>query len=312
MNDNSDPEAIRDADSTATFPASVLLRQPMPAEVAIAVAEVMKRIAKLDKTETNKHGGYRYASVDDFYEMVRPLLAETGLVIIPEELSTSSLNTTTANGTRTWLVIKYDFTLNVGGVEWEFRPKRTAMADSSMGSQAFGAAASYAEKFFLRSLFKIATGEPDIDAAEAQPLPALSSRQAQGMGQDRGRPSAAPSQQRRAEPGIKSSAQAKRDGDWEKLTKGMALQRSEEELRAWAATHEKDLAKLPRQWKIEVREQYVKELERVRDLDEKRARELDSTDLNQSLDDQGAEDDGMGFGGDALEDESFPGDRPTS
>lgn len=308
------PETVQDAEPAApAIPAPILSRAPMPKLIAEAVAHVMSKVTKLEHTETNTHGNYRYASVDDFYEMVRPLMAEAGLVIIPEELETSMVTTQSQSSTRSWLKIKYDFTLNVGGQEWEYRPKRTAMADATMGSQAFGAAASYAEKFFLRALFKVSTGEPDMDAEAQSQLPASAaqnSRQAQGMGrEDRGRQPQ--TGQRRQEPGTKTSAQAKRDGDWEALTRGMALQRSEEELTAWAASHERDLAKLPRQWKIQVREQYVKELERVRELDERRARQLDGADLNRPLDDQVEEDDGLGFGGEPLAEETFPGDHPA-
>lgn len=324
------PETVRDAEPTQpAIPLAVYERHPMPKEVAEAIAAVMGELTKLEYTQTNTYSNYRYAGVDDFYEAIRPLMAKAGLVIVPEEISTSSLSTETSNGKRSWLVIKYDFTLNVGGVEWGFRPKRTAMADASMGSQAFGAAASYAEKFFLRALFKVATGEPDIDGAAegaGESLPALTSRQAQGMGQDNNQfKRGAENQQRRQEgqtqqrqtsnAGTKTAAQAKRDGDWNALVDGMAIQRSEEELVAWGVGHENDLKRLPREWKVQARELYVKELARVRRNDEDRAtRQADGMDPNKGFDDQTDEGGWDAATNDALngpeEDDTFPGDRP--
>lgn len=45
------------------------------------------------------------------------------------------------------------------------------MVNGSLGSQAFGAAQSYALKSYMRSLFQIATGEKDADSHEQENLP---------------------------------------------------------------------------------------------------------------------------------------------
>lgn len=293
-------EAVREEEPAA--PAIIVdaeRRAPMPQAITEAVLEVMAGVKKLAQNERNDHGGYTFASVDDFYEMVRPLMATAGLWVFPEEIATSFRATQSGQNTSTWLVVKFEFSFfHKSGVQWDHRPVRTIMANAAMGPQAFGAAASYADKFFLRALFRIATGELEIDHGVDGALPALSSRQAQGMGRDDNQFTRGPNQPRGQQRGgasgggQKSPAQAKRDGDWDLMTKGMAIQRSEEELTAWGKAHERDLARLPREWKVQARELYVKELERVRALDEARARDLDRRDLNQPLDDQG-EDDGL-------------------
>ena len=91
MTDASDSDIVRDAEpaSPAIAPAA-LERQPMPKEVAEAIVMVMSELKKLEYTQTNTYSNYRYAGVDDFYEAVRPLMAQAGLVIVPEEISTSS------------------------------------------------------------------------------------------------------------------------------------------------------------------------------------------------------------------------------
>jgi hypothetical protein len=54
---------------------------PMPPNVAAAISKVMAGVPKLQRGETNTHGQYKFASIDDFLEAVRPLCAESGLII---------------------------------------------------------------------------------------------------------------------------------------------------------------------------------------------------------------------------------------
>lgn len=139
---------------------------PMPPKVAAAVAAVMAEVPKLQKGERNSHANYNFASIDDFLEAIRPLCAKHGLIIIPDEDSCDFREGQDKFGKPlTWLVMKFSFTLaHSSGETWAHRPTRTAMVQASMGSQAFGAAQSYALKQFERSLFQIATGEKDQDA----------------------------------------------------------------------------------------------------------------------------------------------------
>jgi hypothetical protein len=271
-------------------------RPKMPAEIAQAIVEVMSGVVRLHNSETNTHANYRFVSVDQYYELLRTLMANAGLVIFPEEVSTAFQTTGNGDKVRTWLKIRYEFTLihAPSGQEWEHRPQKTAMVDASMGAQAFGAAQSYAEKFYLRSLFKMATGEPDGDAEAAGNIaPQVAkrpptSRQAQGMGADHGHspPHDDFPGDRPPPGGRKSSQQAKKDGEWDYITKGMGLQRSEEELRAWAKANEPRINKLPKAWVAEAKELYGKELIRVREADQRR---VDRMDTSRGFDEQTGE-----------------------
>ncbi len=139
---------------------------PMPAAIAAAIVAVMAEIPRLNKTETNTHGNYSFAGIDAFLDAVRPLCAKHGLIIIQDEDSFTS-----ADG---WLTMRFAFTLaHSSGETWAVRPIRTALVNGKMGSQALGAAQSYALKMFMRSLFQISTGEKgqDIDEHPASNLP---------------------------------------------------------------------------------------------------------------------------------------------
>lgn len=141
----------------------------MPAKVATAVCAVMKAVPKLAKGETNKHGGYAFASIDDFLDAVRPLCADAGLIITQDEESCEVKGD--------WLFMQFSFTLShVSGETWAHRPRRTIMVSAKMGAQAFGAAQSYSLKQFERSLFQIATGEKGQDADEHPPASLPASR----------------------------------------------------------------------------------------------------------------------------------------
>ena len=145
--------------------------QPMPPEIAQAIVGVMGEISSLSKDQRNKHNNYDYVSVDAFYAAVGPLMAKHGLIILVDEAG--HIIRVSENDKKTeWLEVQYAIVLiHSGGATWGRNLSRTAFVPAAMGAQAFGAAQSYVEKTFLRSLFKIPTGEDDSDAMEQQPLP---------------------------------------------------------------------------------------------------------------------------------------------
>lgn len=137
----------------------------MPPKVAAAISDVMGKIRKLDKGEKNEHGNYHFAGIDAFLEMIRPLCAEAGLIILQDEEGFE-----VREG---WLLLKFRFTLaHRDGEVWDHQPVRSILVSSKMGSQAFGAAQSYTHKMFMRSLFQVSTGEKgdDIDAHDTGEL----------------------------------------------------------------------------------------------------------------------------------------------
>jgi hypothetical protein len=146
----------------------------MPPRVATAIAAVMKGVKRLGKDDTNKHGGYKFTSVDDFLDATRPLCAEAGLIVIQDEEHFETVAMKTAEGKeQTWLLMRFSFTLaHSSGEIWARKITRTIMVMASLGAQAFGAAQSYAEKQFLRSLLQMSTGDQeDADNSPQSDLP---------------------------------------------------------------------------------------------------------------------------------------------
>jgi hypothetical protein len=136
----------------------------MPKAVSEAISKVMGGIEKLAKDNKNAHGNYNFVSVDDFIELVNPLCAAAGLIIVQDEGETKLIDTKTSAGKEsTTLLQEYRFYLcHSSGVVWD-KPITRRLLIQITGPQTFGAAQSYALKSFMRSLFQIPTGDKDGD-----------------------------------------------------------------------------------------------------------------------------------------------------
>lgn len=141
---------------------------PMPAELAKAIIQVMGKAKAIAKDDDNAFGKYKYVSVDAFYAAIRPLMAEAGVLLVTDEVEV----TTIQRPQSAWLNIVYDLTLyHQSGAG--YGPIRRTILVQASGPQAFGAAMSYVEKYYLRSLFRVPTGEQDADAERQDDLPAV-------------------------------------------------------------------------------------------------------------------------------------------
>lgn len=63
---------------------------------------------------------------------------------------------------------------------------------------------------------------------------------------------------------VKSSAAARRDGDWERMTGEITAARTSQQLREWADENKDALAALPSKWKNEVRAEYEAKLSELK------------------------------------------------
>ena len=151
----------------------------MPPEIAKAVVSVMGKIRMLGKDNRNEHGRYNYTSVDKFYEFVGPLMSEAGIFVLIDEKESEiamreSVDSYGKVKSSAWLAIDYDVSLfhESGAV---YGPIRRSIQVLASGPQAYASGVSFVEKYFLRSLFKIPTGDQDdVDASAPEPLPAKS------------------------------------------------------------------------------------------------------------------------------------------
>lgn len=132
----------------------------MPPEIAKAIVKIKQTVTMLGADDKNPHGGYKYVSVDKFYEVIGRKMASEGLALVIDETAAEVRDGAKGNP---WLFTQYSmsFVHESGAMS---PPMRRSCALPISGPQAFGAAQSYIEKQFLRQVFKIPTGEQDADA----------------------------------------------------------------------------------------------------------------------------------------------------
>lgn len=149
----------------------------IPKEMAAAVLNVMKELKSLAKTGRNEHGRYNFAPVDDFYDAVHELLPKNGLLLTSEEIDSEiismenatydSKGNVTARKVAVWIKSTWIFKIHHNGVSSQGF-KRFVLVPTA-GPQTAGIVQSYASKNFMRDLFKIRTGEYELDDMVPEP-----------------------------------------------------------------------------------------------------------------------------------------------
>jgi hypothetical protein len=137
----------------------------VPASIVKAIGAVQSQIEAVKKSQKNTHGGYMFASTDDIYAAVTAKMGEVGLTVIAMEDRLEIKEGKASDGKISrWLELVMHFVLATQDDTWDDpRNKRTIFVQIT-GPQTFQAAQSYCEKAFLRALFKIPTGDMDIDS----------------------------------------------------------------------------------------------------------------------------------------------------
>jgi hypothetical protein len=154
----------------------------MPPEIAVAILDVMGKVKTLEK-EAQTTGGsrFKYTSVDQFFELLGPLMASAGIFTLLHEVNATIDQRTTSGdngGTRTstWMTTDYEIWIyHKSGVA--YGPVTRKIQVIASGPQSYGMGPSYVEKYFLRSLFKIPTGDEDADNHPKTGLPATDRRE---------------------------------------------------------------------------------------------------------------------------------------
>lgn len=142
----------------------------IPASVVKAICAVQLGLdGAVKKTSYNQQGGYKFASTDDIYASVTKLMGEAGLSILCLEDSVEIKRfETEKNGdkkTVQWGLFQFSFVVAASdGATWQHPSLKRTVYVQILGAQTFQAAQSYAEKAFLRSLFKLPTGDMDLDS----------------------------------------------------------------------------------------------------------------------------------------------------
>ena len=137
----------------------------MSGNIAAAVIKVASGVKRLGKDGNNKHGGYNFTSVDKFYEVVGPMMAEAGLFTMAN--MTDSEIVRPAEGERGGNQLHTTFDIYLVHESGDtYGPLRRDVAVVASGPQAYASAESFVTKYFIRNLFKVPTGEQD--AADEQ------------------------------------------------------------------------------------------------------------------------------------------------
>lgn len=216
--------------------------KPMPDVIVQAISEVMSTVDAVKKTQRNNHGGYDFASTDDIYAALARKLGQVGLVILPLEEKCEIVKTEVNGKTVQWAHLIFTFVLSCKGETWTHKTARRTLYIQVLGPQTFQAAQSYVEKAFLRSLFKLPTGDLDLDT-----MPEADNEEDQIALNANGRKKR------------KSSAAAKRDGTTEKFNALMAkMQKAEtlDELLQLRTDYATDWAEAPQRWEQLLEDEY--------------------------------------------------------
>jgi hypothetical protein len=133
------------------------------ANIATAIAMIMSEIGVVGEGGENKFQNYKYMSYKDMFRKLTPLMGKHGLAVIPTEKTKSLFdNDAVVMGT-------YQFTIiHKSGEVWPFQPEWTGVSrarDSKGGfdDKALNKCATAAQKYFLKALFQIPSGEDDED-----------------------------------------------------------------------------------------------------------------------------------------------------
>lgn len=149
--------------------------QDIHPSIVKAVCEVQAGMEAVKKDQYNKHGGYNFASTDSIYAELTRRLAAAGLMILcleDEQPEIKRYDVQVFNDrrnemetkTQQWMRVSFSFVIATSEATWTDPRSRRSMFIQINGPQTFQAAQSYAEKSFMRSLFKIPTGDHDLDS----------------------------------------------------------------------------------------------------------------------------------------------------
>jgi hypothetical protein len=143
--------------------------QPIPPSIVKAIVTVQASIGAVHKDGKNTHGGYQFASTDAIYAALTLKLAAAGLTILcleetPPEIVRFEKNDDGKVKTSQWGKFSFTFVLATEEATWQDPRSRRSLYIQITGPQTFMAAQSFAEKTYLRSLFKLPTGDMDLDA----------------------------------------------------------------------------------------------------------------------------------------------------
>jgi hypothetical protein len=136
----------------------------IPKSVVKAICKIKAAVEAVAKTQKNQHGGWLFSSTDDIYAAVARKMGDVGLAIVALERECEVVKVEKDGRTVQWLRATYQFILATDEDSWTDSDCKRSVFTQITGPQSFQAAQSYCEKSFLRSLFKLPSGDMDLDS----------------------------------------------------------------------------------------------------------------------------------------------------
>lgn len=145
-----------------------------PPEISRGINLVTSSIGKLEKDGRNEFGkGYNYTSIDGFLSAVGPACAEAGLIIKPVCIKIERVHVTVADKDgkpKEKIILDCVYKMRLidaqTGITFTDEEDLRYVSVDWTGPQSYMGAESFALKAYQRTLFQIATGDPDPDASE--------------------------------------------------------------------------------------------------------------------------------------------------
>lgn len=134
------------------------------AGLSAALIGVMADVRRLQKTDENKHGRYKYVPIDDVKDFIRPLLVKHGLALSVSEAGKLELSEVpnSKGGTTTTAIIPYTMRVT-HGKSGEHSSDQITVVLPYTGAQAAGIARSYAVKEWAKATLLMSTGDDAAD-----------------------------------------------------------------------------------------------------------------------------------------------------
>jgi hypothetical protein len=199
--------------------------------IEAAICAVMSEVKRLEKAHDNTFARYKFTSVDDFKDAIRPLLAKNGLAVHMTETNIDMARETVSEKGKSTILAVFTFEMTLshqdganGVVE------RISVALPYTGAQTTGAARSYAMKEWFKTRFLASSGDvsPEEEADYREPQSHLPKKDARPIFD-----------------GLLASLRAAID-----ISKRAG---NNDELMTWASRNRAKIEALPPEWKILLR-----------------------------------------------------------
>lgn len=221
-----------------------------------AVCAVMADIKRLEKADDNTFARYAFTSIDDFKDLVRPLMAKHGLSLHVDQTSMQFREVETGEGAKkkASLIAEYGFAVTIRHSSGESdTPEHLYVPIPFTGPQTSGAARSYVVKEWIKGRFLASSGdieeEADMRDQDSWNTLRLSKAEAREV-----------------------------HAEMEKGLRNAALTENSETVGEWWQENKDAIATLPKDWHIKLRTDYEntwKELRAKEKLDKMSESDLD-------------------------------------